>query len=236
MSTMTTTVEGEGQIASYEGSFPSPLPVMWYVPENNEVLKLWYPPAEIRGWIREAARYQDVPHCMLATILQQENGPNAAWWQKAGQFAERTLTTAAAIADDWFFGVVPDAISGGSSGFANMSRATLRNAALYSINTYNRQPLPDDVRFRVLGWDQDTRIAGDDWHADLYYASAHLRELIDRQTGVTGFSELLPMDDVRGVFRRYNGSGSLAETYADDAIALLKGAIAGTKTLYFYQR
>lgn len=233
---MTTTVPGEDQIASHTGSFPSPLPVMWYVPENNEVLRAWFPPEEIRGWIRQAAQYQDVPHCMLAVILQQENGPNATGFQKFGQFGERTLTTAAAIADDMLFGIVPDAIAGGSSGFANMSRATLRNAALYSATTLNRPPLPDDVRYRVLGWDQDTRVPGDDWKADLYYASAHIRELIDRETGTTGFSGALTMDQVRGVFRRYNGSGALAETYADDAIALLEGAIAGDRTLYFFQR
>ncbi|MCA9650276.1 MAG: hypothetical protein KC501_10230 [Myxococcales bacterium] len=231
-----TTVEGEDRIASYTGAFPSPLPLMWYVPEGNEVLRVWFPPEEIRGWIRNAAEYQDVPHCMLAVILQQENGPNATWFQKIGQFGERTLTTAAAIADDVLFGLVPDAVAGGSSGFANMSRATLRNAALYSATVHNRPPLPDDVRYRVLGYDQDTRVPGDDWKADLYYASAHLRELIDRQTGTTGYTGVLARDDVRGVFRRYNGSGSLAEKYADDAIALLEGAIAGDRTLYFYQR
>lgn len=231
-----TSVEGEDRIASYHGPFVSPLPVMWYAPENDELLKAWFPAQEIRIWIKKAAKYQDVPHCMLAVILQQENAPSASWYRKLGQFGERTVTTAAAILDDALFDVVPDAISGGSSGFANMSRATLRQAATYSEATLHRAPLPADVRYRALGWDQDTRVAGDDYHADLYYAAAHLRELIDRQTGVTGFQGVIPMDDVREVFRRYNGSGPMAEKYAKDAMALLEGAIKGSRILYFFER
>ena len=231
---MTTSVAGQERIASHNGPFPSPLPFMWYVPENDELLKIRFTEHEIRGWIRNAARYQDVPLCMLAVILQQENGPNATWYQKAGQLAERSLTTAAAVFDDMLWGIVPDAVAGSSSGFANMSRRTLRNAAEYSQRVHNRPPLPNDVRYRVLGWDQDTRIPGDDWHADLYYAAAHLRELIDLQTGRAGFSAVLPAADVKAVFRRYNGSGPAAEKYASDAMKLLDGAIQGSATLYFY--
>jgi hypothetical protein len=49
-----------------------------------------------------------------------------------------------------------------------------------------------------------------------------------------GFSDVLPMDHVRGVFRRYNGSGPLAETYANDAMTLLNNAMSCLATLYFY--
>ncbi len=40
--------------------------------------------------------------------------------------------------------------------------------------------MPHSVRFRQGGWDQYNLISGVDWKADLYYAAAHLRQLIDR--------------------------------------------------------
>lgn len=226
----------QGEIESYTGELPSPLQLMWYVPENDEVLKLHYPDSEIRSWVKDASEYHGIPHEMLAVILQQENGPNATGTQKVLQFGERSVTTFTAILDESFFDLVPDSISRGSSGFANMSYNTLQDAVEYTERVYDRNPLSDDVRYRVLGYDQDTRIPGDDYKADLYYASAHVRQLIDRVTGVENFDGVLTEEQTRDVFRAYNGSGPLAEQYADDANGLLQGALAGDETLYFYER
>lgn len=223
-------------IESYTGDFPSPLQVMWYVPEADEVFRTQISDTEIRGWVQDAAEYHGVPQEMLAVILQQENGPNATGMQKFLQFGERSVTTFAAIVDDALFDVVPDGVSRGSSGFANMSYYTLQDAATYTEEVYGRNPLSDDARYRVGGWDQDTRIPGDDYRADLYYASAHIRQLIDRVTGEENFHGALTQDQARQVFMGYNGSGPLAEEYAADAMNLLNGAIDGTETLYFYER
>ena len=87
------------EIASYTGDFPSPLQIMWYVPETNELLQVHISDSEIRSWIKDAAEYHGIPHVMLAIILQQENGPNATTYQKVGQFTERTLTTFMAVVD-----------------------------------------------------------------------------------------------------------------------------------------
>ena len=230
-----TFIVGLGPIGAYKGDFPSPLPVMWYAPKLNEILKLRFSPSEIRGWIKNAAAYHGIPHVLLALILQQENGPRATDFQKVGQFGERTVTTLFAIADDYLFDVVPDKISGGSSGFANMSRATLRHAAKYTENMYGKNPLPASVRFRAFGWDQDTRVPGDDWHADLYYCAAHLRQLIDRVTGKPCHDGALTLGQLEAVIAAYNGSGPLAAKYARDAMKTLQDASAGTASLYFYE-
>jgi RHS repeat-associated protein len=206
-STARTTIAGTEAIKSYSGEFPSPFKAMWYVPESNEFFKVRYRAQEIRSWVRDASKYHDVPYEMLAVILQQENGPNATSFQKFGQFAERTLTTVAAIMDKNLWDIIPDKIAGGSSGFANMSRKTLNDAASYTEQVYGKNPLPDDVRFRAFGWDQDTRISGDDWKADLYYAAAHLRQLIDRVKGQEQFHGSLSLDEAELVFAAYNGSG-----------------------------
>lgn len=227
--------ECENSISNYTEDLPSPLQVMWYVPENDEILKIHIPDKEIRSWIREAAAYHGIPHSFLAVILQQENGPNATFLQKFLQFGERSLTTFLAIVDE-AIEIIPDKASKGSSGFANMSYNTLRSASLYIESNYCKNPMPDSVRYRVLGWDQDTRIPGDDWKADLYYAASHIRELIDREKEILCFSGKLTASDARGVFRRYNGSGPMAEKYADDAKALLEGAVNGEKILFFYER
>jgi hypothetical protein len=230
------TLPGTDAIESYTGDFPSPLQVMWYVPEGNEVFRTHIPDTEIRGWIQDAADYHGIPQEMLAVILQQENGPEATGMQKFLQFGERSLTTFSAIVDDALFDIVPDGISRGSSGFANMSYYTLQDAATYTEEVYGRNPLSEDARYRVGGWDQDTRIPGDDYRADLYYASAHIRQLIDRVTGEENFHGALTMEQARQVFMGYNGSGPLAEGYASDAMELLNGAMNGTETLYFYER
>jgi len=109
----------------------------------------WYPPSEVRGWLRDAAAYNDVPLELAAAILQQENPVNAPLYRKVGQFAERTLTTAAAELDEVAFDLVPDKVAGGSSGFANMSRRTLRGAAAYVENVLGYKAIPDESRHGV---------------------------------------------------------------------------------------
>ncbi len=229
-------VAGLKPIASYTGNLPSPLQVMWYVPEDSERGQTFWPDSQIRGWIRDAAQFHGIPHVMLALILQQENGPNATKTQKLGQFAERSLTTFSAIADRYLWDLVPDRIAGSSSGFANMSRATLENTARYTERTYCRGLLPHSVRYRQGGWDQYNLISGDDWKADLYYAAAHMRQLIDRVTGRTCHNGALSLEQLRSAIRAYNGSGPKADKYADDAMNLLDRAQAGTATLYFYEK
>jgi len=145
-----TTISGLTSIRSYSGDFPSPLQAMWYVPSKNEPPRLSVPDKEIRQWIRQASEYHGVPHILLATILQQENAPSASEVRKVLQFAERTATTFAAIADSVLWDLVPDSIAGGSSGFANMSRSALHNAATYSERMYGRPPLPDSVKYRIF--------------------------------------------------------------------------------------
>ncbi len=230
-----TVIAGLPKIPSYEGEFPSPLQYMWYVPERSEVFKLEISDTEIRRWIKKAAAYHGIPQVLLAIILQQENGPNATTFQKVGQFAERSITTFGALVDKHLWGIFPDAISKGSSGFANMSRAALIDAAEYTESTYGKNPLSSEARYRVFGIDQDTRVSGDDWKADLYYCASHLRQLIDRVTGSRCHNGVITMSQLREVIKSYNGSGSLAEKYADDAMRTLQDAIAGTATLYFYE-
>ncbi|WP_444928892.1 hypothetical protein ACJJIF_13610 [Microbulbifer sp. SSSA002] len=230
-----TFIAGLPKIASYKGDFPSPLQAMWYVPERHEIFKLEISDKEIRRWIKNAAMYHGIPHVLLAIILQQENGPNGTTFQKIGQFAERSITTFGAIVDKHLFGIFPNAIAKGSSGFTNMSRAALIDAAEYTENQYGRNPLSNEARYRAFGWDQDTRVSGDDFRADLYYCAAHLRQLIDRVTGSPCHNGPITMSQLRLVIKGYNGSGAMAEKYADDAMNTLNRAIAGTAILYFYE-
>lgn len=228
-------VAGAGQIKSYTGDLPSPLQVMWYVPESNEVAKTHIPDSEIRGWVKDASAYHGVPHEMMAVILQQENSPAAGKGHQFLQFGERSATTFLGIVDE-YFGIVPDKIAGSSSGIANMSRATLRSAAEYTERTYGKNPMPDSVRYRLLGWDQDTRIPGDDLKADLYYSAAHVRQLIDQVTGTRCHQGPLTESQIKEVFKRYNGSGPKADKYAADSMKKLQGARDGKTPLYFYQK
>lgn len=243
-----THVIGLGNVPSYTGEFPSPFQAMWYVPENNEIFKLYIPDKEIKGWIKNAAAYHGIPHVMLATILQQENSPAATGTQKFLQFSERTITTFMAVVDELAWDLVPDKIpqwspagagsnlAAGSSGFANMARATLRNAANYTEEYYGKNPLSQSVRYRIGGWDQDTRIPGDDWKADLYYCASHLRELIDSVTGDICHSGGITKEQLEKVFSAYNGSGPVAAKYGKDAMARINKAINGIEPLYFYEK
>lgn len=231
-----TTLPDYESIPSYTGELPSPLQIIWYAPKGNEILRTEFSDSEIRSWVKDAASFHGIPHILLAVILQQENGPGASKTLQTLQFGERSLTTFLAIVDDAAFDIVPDKISGSSSGFVNMSRKTLRNAATYIENYYGKKPMPKDVQYRIFGYDQDSRIPGDDWKADLYYAAGHLRELIDRMTGTPCHSGSLTPAQLKSVIGAYNGSGPLAEKYASDAIALLERAKSGTARLYFYER
>lgn len=233
--TETSSITGYEKISSYSGELPSPLQIIWYTPKSNEILKLSFSDSEIRKWVKEAAQYHGVPHILLAVILQQENGPKAGKLLQTLQFGERTLTTFLAIVDKYAFDIVPDRISGSSSGFVNMSRNTLQKAATYTENYYCKKPMPKDVQYRIFGYDQDTRIPGDDWRADLYYAAAHLRELIDRKTNTRCHNSTLTPEQLKSVIASYNGSGPLAEKYASDAMSLLEQAKSGAATLYFYE-
>jgi hypothetical protein len=195
---------------------------------------MWYPESEIRGWLRDAAAYHDVPLALACVILQQENGPNATTFQKLGQFTERSLQTAGALLDD-VIDIVPDSFAGGSSGIANMSRATLRDAASYIEKTYKMDVMPNDVRVRAMGADADTRVQGNDMRADFYYMTAHLRQLIDRIMGTKKYHGPITIEDVEKICAAYNGSGKLAQKYGKDAVARLKRAVAGEEPLYFYE-
>ena len=197
----------------------------------------WYPPSEVRGWLRDAAAYNDVPLELAAAILQQENPVNAPLYRKVGQFAERTLTTAAAELDEVAFDLVPDKVAGGSSGFANMSRRTLRGAAAYVENVLGYKAIPDDVSSRRDGrLTVNAQIPGADWRNDLYFMTAHLRQLIDVTTGTTGYTGPLTRTQVERVAAAYNGRGPLAVKYGQDTVARIDRAAAGTVPLYFYER
>ncbi|WP_240919447.1 hypothetical protein [Metapseudomonas otitidis] len=233
--TETSSITGYETISSYSGELPSPLKIIWYTPKSNEILKLSLSDSEIRKWTKEAAQYHGVPHILLAVILQQENGPKAGKFLQTLQFGERTLTTFLAIVDKYAFDIVPDKIAGSSSGLVNMSRNTLQKAAAYTEDYYCKKPMPKDVQYRIFGYDQDTRIPGDDWRADLYYAAAHLRELIDRKTNTRCHNSTLTPEQLKSVIAAYNGSGPLAEKYASDAMNLLEQAKSGSATLYFYE-
>lgn len=230
-----TTISGLSPISGYSGNLPSPLPLMWYVPGKDEPLRLYIDDKEIRQWVREAAAYHKIPQILLAVILQQENGPNATTTQKVLQFTERSLTTFSAIMDNLLFDIVPDKIAGGSTGFANMSRNALQNAAIYSEKMYGRPPLPGSVKYRIFGWNQDTRVSGDDWKSDLYYCAAHLRQLIDFVTNRICHNGSISISELEKVIAAYNGSGPLAKKYAKDAMKLLSDAASGKATLYFYE-
>lgn len=232
----TATIEGVGEIPSYTGGFPSPIAV-WYVPKDaGELTKVFLSPAELRGWVREAADYEGVPLEIAAVILQQENAPEAPTWRKLGQVGERNLTTFLAILDEALFDLVPDTFADGSSGLPNLRRPTLRDAARYIEETYCKPILPDEVKNRLLGWNQDTRIPGDDVKADLYYMTGHIRQLIDRITGKRCYDGPLTPDQIERVFAAYNGSGEKAKKYGRDAMGRLRRAAAGTESLYFYQK
>lgn len=227
-------IQGLGQPPAYTGPLPSPLQVMWHVPSGlSDAFHV--SDQNIRGWVDDAANYHGVPTELFAAVLQNENNPNASTLNQVLQFGERSLTTFSDILDRATGGLVPDFASAGSSGIANMSRNAVRSGANYVENTLGRAVIPDNVASRVLGWRQDTRISGDDLRSDLYYGAAHLRELIDRVTGVTNYGGPLSRQQVHDIAAAYNGSGPAASRYGDAAVRHIERAVAGERPLYFYQ-
>ncbi|MCB2254206.1 hypothetical protein KTQ74_20020 [Pseudomonas chlororaphis] len=66
---------------------------------------------------------------------------------------------------------------------AGASTQTADTQPIEVENYYCKKNMLEDVQYRIFGCDHDTRIPGDDWKTDLYYAAGHLRELIDRVAG-----------------------------------------------------
>jgi hypothetical protein len=228
------TLSGFRRVPPYTGDLPSPLQVMWYVPQGLSDA-FYVSDREIRGWVDDAARYHGVPTELLAAILGNENGSRGSTVRQLLQFGERTATTAADIADRVLFGIVPDRVAGSSSGIGNMSRRALLGAVDYVQRVLGRAVIPDEVANRVFGWRQDTRISGDDLRADLYYSAAHVRELIDRVTRTRNYGGGLTRDQVRDVAAAYNGSGNAARRYGEEAVAKIEAAASGGRPLYFFQ-
>jgi hypothetical protein len=234
---MATTITGLGPIQSFTGAFPAPLQWMLYLPRNSgEVCQLFFSASRIRGWVRDAAKYLDVPHVLAATILQQENNPRASNSKQFLQFGERLLTTGAAILDELTYGLVPDRVAKTSSGIANLARPTLRDAVRHIETVYKMPVIPDDVKYMVLGLNLDQRIQGFDWRCDLYYMCAYLRQLIDRIMNKNKpYQGPLTLEQVEKVCKGYNGSGKDADTYARDAVKRMTDAASGKELLYFYE-
>ncbi|WP_312057095.1 hypothetical protein [Acinetobacter courvalinii] len=228
----TATYIDESKIPSFNKPFKSPIKLYWM--NIHKDVGLFIDDSEIRKWVRDACNYHKIPHILLALILQNENNPNAPGWRKSAQFAERTITTAANIVDKVIF-IVPDKVSKGSSGIANVSDKALIDGVQNSLKKYCRPPIPSSIVKNIIGLSTDTRISGDDWRNDLYYAAAHLRYLIDRELG-NCFNGAMTTEQLKKVIKAYNGSGPEAEKYANNALANLNLAITGKGTLYFYEK
>lgn len=190
------------------------------VPGNQET--------SIKRWIYDASRYNNVPVVLMAIILQQENAPNVSETVKQLQAGERRVQTLAGLNDDQYWGVMPDKVAGGSTGIANLSRQTLRDASVYLETHYHKPAIPDAIR-QDKG---DPRLAGIDEQLDLYYMSALLRQLIDRHVSQASIGNLSD-EAIARVAQAYNGSGPKAVKYGRDAVARLNAARQGTAPLLF---
>jgi len=205
---------------------------------------------ELRAWVREAATYHDVPPELLALILQQENNPDAPGWRRFLQRFERLIGTMATIANETPLvgNLVPDGIGDNATGIGNIKRSTIEGtddsegaanysegAANYIERVYNRPILPDEVKDTALPFlHRDQRIGGVDMQSDLYYVSAHLRQLLDRIAGNgKPYKGPLTRELIEKVATAYNGSGQKAEKYGRDAVQLLEKAAKGEKQLVF---
>jgi uncharacterized protein YukE len=193
---------------------------------------------KIRQWVRDAAEYNDIPPELLAVILQQENAPDAPGWRKPFQYIERQMTTGAAILNEVPFveNIIPDKIANSSTGIGNMTKKTLDDAAKYIETTYNRSVLPQDVFDTAIPFvNRDTRISGVDMQADIYYVSAHLRQLIDREIGEgQPYHGPLTKENITKIAAAYNGSGDASVKYGNDAVNRLEKASNGEIPLYFF--
>jgi hypothetical protein len=188
----------------------------------------------LHRWLYEACRYNDVPVVVMAAILQEENKPGATELTRRLQAGERLIQTELGSLDEAGL----DALLGsrkfwrsasrGSTGIANLSRDTLREAAAYVEKTYRRPAVPDSLRSEV----GDPRRAGLDMQLDLYYMSALLRRLIDKEV-TPGHRGNVTDEQLYRIARDYNGSGPLAEEYGRKVIARLKAVRNGQATYLF---
>lgn len=234
-----TQIEGFEHIKPFNGDlslFPGP-----YGRIREDFLDLsdyFIDSTKIRTWVHEAASYNDVPPELLAVILQQENAPDAPQWRKPLQYVERQGTTVAGVLNEvpLVGKIIPDKIANGSSGIGNMSKATLDDTVQYIETTYGRTVMPSDVLDTAIpNLNRDTRISGVDMQADIYYVSAHLRQLIDRVAGDgEPYHGTLTKEQIESIAAAYNGSGDAAQKYGQDTINRLEKANTGEIPLYFY--
>jgi|GEM_PF-1889401 len=245
------TLQSLGPIPSYHGPLPSPFPIINYKAARGEPTgSRFLNQREIRKWVREAAKYHEVPYEMLAVVLQNENAPNVGLRKKFLQFGERTAQTYIhdfnkrfgdpigkldrAIQGLTNLDVIPNGVYRGSSGLVNISAGALNSAANHSESFRKRPVIPPELRIRQDGYDSDTRIPGADWRSDLYYGAAHLRELFDRYRRPWEPGKPLDLKMAKRVFAAYNGSGKDADKYGRDSMRLLRDAASGKRHLYFY--
>ena len=222
----------ENKIPSFNKPFKSPIKLYWM--NIHKDVGLVISDSEVRKWVKDACVYHKIPHILLSLILQNENNPNAPGWRKAAQFAERTVTTASNIVDQLIF-IIPDTVSKGSSGLANVSDKALAAGVDNSLKKYCRPPIPTSIVKNIIGLSTDTRISGDDWRNALYYAAAHLRYLIDRELG-NCYNGTMTTEQLKTIIKAYNGSGPEAEKYANNALKNLELALTNKGTLYFYEK
>jgi hypothetical protein len=103
----------------------------------------------------------------------------------------------------------------------------------YTKEKYGRPIVPSDKSHLDYGF------AGDDIEVDMYYLAAHVRQLIDERVMGKGKSCAkgeITLRQLWEVFADYNGPNrKVSGTYANDAMAKLKGAYNGAVVLYFYE-
>lgn len=188
----------------------------------------------LKRWVYEACRYNDVPVLVMAAILQEENKPGATRWTKFLQAGERQVQSELGGLDEMGLDKVLGGsrfwrrAARGSTGIANLSRDTLRGAASYVEKTYRRPVIPDSLK----GERGDPRRAGLDMELDLYYMSALLRQLIDREVS-PGHKGNISDDELFRVARDYNGSGAEAVNYGKKVIARLNAVRRGEASYLF---
>ena len=219
------------------------------------------PANTIRGWVKDASTYHTVPHELLAALLQNENPIREKgvkdFLHNVVQYVERSGTTLHTrttmdivyvkdlrvdalmlqIIDDKAWDIIPDKIgntriASGSSGIGNLTRDNLRVAVKYTKDTYNKDIIPSNVRFRDSGFDSDTQISGNDLKSDLYYAATYMRRLIDIIT------EGITIDQAEKVLTIYNGplERDEAKAYGKRAMNHIFNAQKGVSNLYFYEK
>lgn len=224
----------EDKVPSYSGEIKSPLKIVFTSPRNDNN-NIPITDSQIRNWVRNSCEYHKIPYVLLALILQNENYPMTTNWRKLAQFTERSITTYTNMLDEQLFDVIPDVISKGSSGIANVGDKALKTGVKHSIENYARPPIPTSIVKDIFGNNTDSRISGLDWRNDLYYAAAYLRYLIDTKIGIC-YNGSLTKEQLYLILRAYNGPGSASIEYADRAINNLDNAIGGVDVLYFYEK